>query len=88
MKTRKHQCGIQLAASEPVAYRLVSILHYCDWQFDFKILLRPNYFVSMYYLVIYLDRLKGYFSQPLLTFVQEAIESAEAGMVGGELVGM
>jgi len=23
MKTRKHQCRIQLAASEPVAYRLV-----------------------------------------------------------------
>jgi len=25
MKTRKHQCGIQLAASEPVAYRLVHL---------------------------------------------------------------
>jgi len=25
MKTRKHQCRIQLAASEPVAYRLVII---------------------------------------------------------------
>jgi len=25
MKTRKHQCRIQLAASEPVAYRLVFI---------------------------------------------------------------
>jgi len=23
MKTRKHQCRVQLAASEPVAYRLV-----------------------------------------------------------------
>jgi len=25
MKTRKHQCRTQLAASEPVAYRLVSL---------------------------------------------------------------
>jgi len=24
MKTRKHECRIQLAASEPVAYRLVN----------------------------------------------------------------
>jgi len=26
MKTRKHQCRIQLAASEPVAYRLVVVV--------------------------------------------------------------
>jgi len=26
MKTRQHQCRIQLAASEPVAYRLVTML--------------------------------------------------------------
>jgi len=26
MNTRKHQCRIQLAASEPVAYRLVCII--------------------------------------------------------------
>ena len=45
-------------------------------------------FVSVYHLIIYLDNLKGYFSQPLLTFVEEAIESAEAGVVGGELVGV
>jgi len=27
MKTRKHQCRIQLAASEPVAYRLVTFIY-------------------------------------------------------------
>jgi len=32
MKTRKHQCRIQLAASEPVAYRLVD-LYFCRWQY-------------------------------------------------------